>query len=45
MVHRLVSESQRLLTEELLFSSSKATKPVPAVPWESICNNPTDERP
>jgi hypothetical protein len=45
MVHRLASESQRLLTEELLFSSSKATKPVPAVPWESICDNPTDERP
>jgi hypothetical protein len=45
MVHGLASESQRLLTEELLFSSSKATKPVPAVPWESICDNPTDEQP
>jgi hypothetical protein len=36
MVHGLASESRRLLTEELLFSSSKATEPVPAVPWESI---------
>jgi hypothetical protein len=45
MVHGLASESQRLLTVELLFSSSKATTPVPAVPWESICDNPTDERP
>jgi hypothetical protein len=43
MVHRLASESQRLLTEELLFSSK--TAPVPSVPWESIRDNPTDERP
>jgi hypothetical protein len=42
MVHGLVTESRRLLTEELLFS--KAT-PVPAMPWESIRDNPTDERP
>jgi hypothetical protein len=42
MVHGLASESQQLLTEELLFS--KAT-PVPAVPWESMRDNPTDERP
>jgi hypothetical protein len=41
MVHRLASESRRLLTEELLFS--RAT-PVPAVPWESMRDNPTDER-
>jgi hypothetical protein len=45
MVHGLASKSRRLLTEELLFSSSKATEPVPAVPWESIRDNPTDERP
>jgi hypothetical protein len=42
MVHGLATESRRLLTEELLFS--KAT-PVPAVPWESMRDNPTDERP
>jgi hypothetical protein len=42
MVHGLVSESRRLLTEELLFS--KAT-PAPAVLWESMRDNPTDERP
>jgi hypothetical protein len=45
MVHGLASESRQLLTEELLFSSKKATKPMPAVPWESIRDNPTDERP
>ncbi|KAA8611001.1 RecQ Superfamily II DNA helicase [Pyrenophora tritici-repentis] len=43
MVHGLASESRRLLTEELMFSSKAA--PVPAVPWESIRDNPTDERP
>jgi hypothetical protein len=43
IVHGLASESQRLLTEELLFSSK--TAPVPSVPWESIRDNPTDERP
>jgi hypothetical protein len=42
MVHRLASESWRLLIDELLFS--KAT-PVPAVPWESMRANPADERP
>jgi superfamily II DNA helicase RecQ len=42
MVHGLASEGRRLLTEELLFS--KAT-PVPDVPWESMRDNPTDERP
>ncbi|KAI1670755.1 hypothetical protein L13192_06271, partial [Pyrenophora tritici-repentis] len=43
MVHGLASESRRLLTEELMFGSKAA--PVPAVPWESIRDNPTDERP
>ncbi|CAE7016508.1 Telomere-associated helicase [Pyrenophora teres f. teres] len=43
MVHGLASESRRLLTEELMFSSKAA--PVPAVPWESIRDNLTDERP
>jgi hypothetical protein len=46
MVHGLASESRRLLMEELLFSSSsKNSEPVPSVPWESIRDNPTDERP
>jgi hypothetical protein len=45
MVHGLASESRRLLTEELLFSSSEASEPVPTVPWESIRDNPTDARP
>jgi superfamily II DNA helicase RecQ len=46
MVHGLASESRRLLMEELLFSSSsKTSEPVPSVPWESIRDNPTDERP
>jgi hypothetical protein len=43
IVHGLASESRRLLTEELLFSSKAA--PVPAVPWGSMRDNPTDERP
>ncbi|KAF1828319.1 hypothetical protein BDW02DRAFT_584568 [Decorospora gaudefroyi] len=42
MVHGLAGESRRLLTEELLFG--KATS-IPAVPWESMRDNPTDERP
>lgn len=41
-IHGLASESRRLLTEELLFSK---TMPVPAVPWESIRDNPSDGRP
>jgi hypothetical protein len=41
IVHRLASESWRLLTEELLFSK---VAPVPAVPWESMRDNLTDER-
>jgi hypothetical protein len=45
MVHRLVTESRRLLIQEMLFSSSKASEPMPSVPWESIRDNPTDERP
>jgi superfamily II DNA or RNA helicase len=43
MVHGLTTESRRLLIDELLFSSK--TAPVPAVPWESIRDNPTDQRP
>jgi hypothetical protein len=32
IVHGLASESRRLLTEELLFSRSEASEPVPPVP-------------
>jgi superfamily II DNA helicase RecQ len=44
MVHGLATESRRLLQEELLFGNQVA-EPVPSVPWESIRDNPTDERP
>jgi hypothetical protein len=45
MVHRLATESRRLLMDELLYSGSRATKPIPSVPWESLRDNPTNERP
>jgi hypothetical protein len=44
IVHGLESESRRLLMEELLFSNQIA-EPVPSVPWESMRDNPTNERP
>jgi hypothetical protein len=44
MVHGLASESRRLLREELLFGNQMA-EPVPSVPWQSMRDNPTDERP
>jgi RecQ family ATP-dependent DNA helicase len=45
MVHGLATESRRLLMEELMFGNSKVAEPVPSVPWESMRDNPTDERP
>jgi superfamily II DNA helicase RecQ len=45
MVHGLATESRRLLREELMFGNSKAAEPIPSVPWESMRDNPTDERP
>ena len=39
----LATESRRLLIDERLVSSKAVA--VPAVPWESIRDNPTDERP
>ena len=45
MVHGLATESRRLLIEELMFGNSKAAEPVPSIPWESMRDNPTDERP
>jgi hypothetical protein len=45
MVHGLTTESRRLLMNELLYSGSSAAEPIPSVPWESLRDNPTDERP
>ena len=45
MVHGLATESRRLLMEELMFGNNKAAEPVPSVPWDSMRDNPTDERP
>jgi hypothetical protein len=44
IVHRLESESRRIIIEELLFSNQVA-EPVPSVLWESMRDNLTDERP
>jgi hypothetical protein len=44
MVDGLAEESRRLLMEESLFGNQVA-EPVPSVPWESMRDNPTDERP
>jgi superfamily II DNA helicase RecQ len=45
MVHGLETECRRLLMDELLFSSSTSAAPIPNVPWASMRDNPTDERP
>lgn len=45
MVYGLAIESRRLLRKELMFGNSKAAEPIPSVPWESMRDNPTDERP
>jgi hypothetical protein len=45
IVHGLATESQQLLIDELLFSNSRATKPIPSVLWDSLRDNPTDEQP
>jgi hypothetical protein len=44
MVHGLVTESRRLLIEELMFGNELA-EPVLSVLWECMRDNPTDERP
>jgi hypothetical protein len=44
MMHRLATESQRLLIDELLYSGSSATKPIPSVLWESLRDNLTNKR-
>lgn len=45
MVHGLVDASRRVLMEDLLFSNSPSAESVPSIPWESLRDNPTDERP
>ncbi|RYO48247.1 hypothetical protein AA0116_g12773 [Alternaria tenuissima] len=45
MVHGLATESRRLMMDELLFGNSRAAEPIPSVPWDSLRDNPTDERP
>jgi RecQ family ATP-dependent DNA helicase len=45
MVHGLATESRRLLMDELLFGNSRTAEPIPSVPWNSLRDNPTDERP
>jgi superfamily II DNA helicase RecQ len=45
MIHGLAAETRRLLFEELLFSSNKSTDGVPPVPWDSLRDDPTNERP
>jgi hypothetical protein len=46
IVHGLAVKSRRVMMDELLFSSSSpASKPVLAVPWEKMRDNPTDKRP
>jgi RecQ family ATP-dependent DNA helicase len=45
MVHGLVTESRRLIMDELLFGGSRTAGPIPSVPWDSLRDNPTDERP
>ncbi|KAI8930521.1 hypothetical protein NX059_012133 [Plenodomus lindquistii] len=45
MIHGLTTECRRLMRDELLFGSSRTAEPIPSVPWGSLRDNPTDERP
>ncbi|CAN9275283.1 unnamed protein product [Alternaria alternata] len=45
IVHGLATESRRLLMDELLFGNSRTAESIPNVPWDSLRDNPTDERP
>lgn len=45
MVHGLMMKSRRLLVEDLLLFNSRHTHKVPEIPWQSLRDNPTDERP
>ncbi len=45
MIHGLATETRRLLVEDLLLYGGKQAHQVPAIPWESLRDNPTDERP
>ena len=44
MIHGLAVESRRLMMEELLMGSMKGAPPTPSVPWDSLRDNPTDQR-
>ncbi|KAG9196738.1 hypothetical protein G6514_006694, partial [Epicoccum nigrum] len=44
MIHGLAAESRRLMMEELLMGSMKGAPPTPSVPWDSLRDNPTDQR-
>jgi hypothetical protein len=45
IVHGLATESRRLMMDELLFGNSRAAEPIPSVPWDSLRDNLTNERP
>ena len=45
IMHRLATESRRLLIDKLLFGNSRTAKPIPSVLWNSLRNNLTDKRP
>jgi hypothetical protein len=45
MVHGLATERRRLLMDELLFGNSRTAESIANVPWVSLRDNPTDERP
>ncbi|KAK4983003.1 hypothetical protein LTR50_007471 [Elasticomyces elasticus] len=45
MIHGLVTESRRTLMEGLLLFDGDHAHEVPEIPWQSLRDNPTDERP
>jgi hypothetical protein len=45
IVYGLSTESWRLLLDELMFGNGKAGEPIHSVSWESMQDNPKDERP
>ncbi|KAK4978434.1 hypothetical protein LTR28_005593, partial [Elasticomyces elasticus] len=45
MIHGLVTESRRMLMEDLLLFDGDHAHEVPEIPWQSLRDNPTDERP
>lgn len=45
IVHGLAIEGQQLLIDKLLFSNSRAAKPIPSVLQENLRNNLTNKQP